>query len=539
MAKTRSKMNGKPKYAIKKSKKKGPNIASNVIRTKSMDVVIGVAPWSIQRMGKMTLENNMGEGEIQRIKDAHQDFMKVIRAKEQCNSTLAQGFAKRIWKDKVDRVRMLAYGIFIIRFCSVGDRDSILNGGYIFFSRRLEYLDLKYWGKKLLFKIVGQLGNPIMIDDVTKERDRHNYPRILVEVMMNRDFQNLLEFEDEFGSNTHVGVKYEWKPTCSHCAESYKGEKVKEQEKPVETMIENTFSMLADSGITNPGITDDVANEQEDRESSNRGKKPFKYFRMWKSHPEYETKLREIWSQQVYGTKMYQVVSKLKALKQVFKEINRKGLSSLQSTTVQASSNLDDIQGKLQLDPPNHDLISADWKLEPNGTRWNEPHQIIKAFVTYYKSLLKSQMEGRKREDVKQALFGIPRNKASGPDGFSSFFFQDNWELLGEDLYYAVTSFLETGPQTLLPNPSKSATYSSNMARNELERIVAAAGFSVKEMHFTYLGVPIYTKKISRKECVVLADKMTARIKIWSSGNLSFVGRVVLINSVLMAIHAY
>ncbi|XP_030497527.2 uncharacterized protein LOC115713182 [Cannabis sativa] len=41
------------------------------------------------------------------------------------------------------------------------------------------------------------------------------------------------------------------------------------------------------------------------------------------------------------------------------------------------------------------------------------------------------------------------------------------------------------------------------------------------------------------KECAVLAEKMTARIKIWSSRNLSLAGRVVLVQSVLMSIHSY
>ncbi|KAF4373759.1 hypothetical protein G4B88_009333 [Cannabis sativa] len=93
---------------------------------------------------------------------------------------ILEGFTKRIWKDKVDKVRMLAYSIFNIRFNSIDDRDSVLNGSYIFFNRRpvimkswdpntnfkkkdvkvipiwiqLEDLDLKYWRQKSLFKIV-------------------------------------------------------------------------------------------------------------------------------------------------------------------------------------------------------------------------------------------------------------------------------------------------------------------------------------------------------------------------------------------------
>uniref|UniRef100_A0A803QEQ8 DUF4283 domain-containing protein n=1 Tax=Cannabis sativa TaxID=3483 RepID=A0A803QEQ8_CANSA len=157
---------------------------------------------------------------------------------------ILEGFAKRIWADMVDRVCLLAYGIFIIRFHSIEDRDKVVNGGYIFFNRRpvimkpwdpntnfrkedvknipiwiqLEDLDLKYWGQKSLFKIVGQMENPIMVDEVTKSRDRLNYPRVLVEVKMDQELPTMLEFEDEHGMNTYVGVKYEWKPIkCTHC----------------------------------------------------------------------------------------------------------------------------------------------------------------------------------------------------------------------------------------------------------------------------------------------------------------------------------
>ncbi|XP_030507193.2 uncharacterized protein LOC115722193 [Cannabis sativa] len=138
---------------------------------------------------------------------------------------------------------MLAYGVFLIQFNTLEIRDQVLNGGYIFFNKRpvimnpwdpntnfrkedvkqvpiwvqLEDLELKYWGQKSLFKIVCQVGNPIMVDSVTKERERLNYPRVLIEVQMNQQLPNMLEFEDEFGSNCLVGIHYEWKPIiCSN-----------------------------------------------------------------------------------------------------------------------------------------------------------------------------------------------------------------------------------------------------------------------------------------------------------------------------------
>uniref|UniRef100_A0A803PTR5 Protein kinase domain-containing protein n=1 Tax=Cannabis sativa TaxID=3483 RepID=A0A803PTR5_CANSA len=64
-------------------------------------------------------------------------------------------------------------------------------------------------------------------------------------------------------------------------------------------------------------------------------------------------------------------------------------------------------------------------------------------------------------------------------------------------------------------------------------------GFSKKDAPLKYLGIPIYAKRISGKECMVLADKMTARIKVWSSRNLSLAGRAILVNFVLISIHSY
>lgn len=48
-------------------------------------------------------------------------------------------------------------------------------------------------------------------------------------------------------------------------------------------------------------------------------------------------------------------------------------------------------------------------------------------------------------KDVKEAMFGIDKNKSSGPDGYGSGFFQDTWSVVGEEAVGAVLEFFENG----------------------------------------------------------------------------------------------
>ncbi|KAM6592908.1 hypothetical protein CsatA_000611 [Cannabis sativa] len=91
----------------------------------------------------------------------------------------------------------------------------------------------------------------------------------------------------------------------------------------------------------------------------------------------------------------------------------------------------------------------------------------------------------------------------------------------------------------LLPNNSKSVIYCAGMPETEIQRVVQISGFTRSSIPFKYLGIPICSKRISQTECNTLVDKMTARIKIWSTRHISFAGRAVLINSVLLTIHTY
>lgn len=54
-----------------------------------------------------------------------------------------------------------------------------------------------------------------------------------------------------------------------------------------------------------------------------------------------------------------------------------------------------------------------------------------------------------------------------------------------------------------------------------------------------YLGVPITASRLTKLECRSLVEKMTARVQLWSTRNISYAGRARLINNVLFGMFAY
>ncbi|XP_062075585.1 uncharacterized protein LOC133779669 [Humulus lupulus] len=251
-------------------------------------------------------------------------------------------------------------------------------------------------------------------------------------------------------------------------------------------------------------------------------KKPFRYFRMWQEAPGYEGKIQTSWNLPVAGTPMFQVVSKLKRLKQVLVSINREGFSDIQQTEFKAGLLLKELQEQLQKDPFNDRLITQEqlareqylychkaylmflaqkakvvWMVNGDenthifhaslkarriqnrimsiktkaGVWVDSPTNIKQAFLDYYQGLLGTAMMHRKTvsrsimklgpvlnaahiqdltidfstQEVKDVIFAIPGLKAPGPDGYSSYFYQDNWNLVGSEVTTAVLSFLNSG----------------------------------------------------------------------------------------------
>uniref|UniRef100_A0A803Q6V5 DUF4283 domain-containing protein n=1 Tax=Cannabis sativa TaxID=3483 RepID=A0A803Q6V5_CANSA len=389
------------------------------------------------------------------------------------------GVARQLLKDKIDKVGFLSFGIFLIRFHDVEDRDSVLNGGYIFFNKRpvimkawdpnvdfkkedvirvpvwvtMDDLELKYCGEKSLLKIIGQVGEPIMVDAVTKERDKLSYPRVLIEVSIHQEFPHTIYFENEYGSN--VPIK-EWvfkketkKPASNIDVGKYKTEafqpiakgwNVKEKEPIKQASTSNSFQALVQIGEGQEDKAIAGESQSEIQEGNTR---------------EGEVPLLLMDKIICWNVRGINNQHKKHTVKQ-FIASQKAGLVGLLETRVKPPK-LGDLYQRMFLD--------ADGKIL-------EDHEgITKAFLEFYQNLLSTRIINRRTvdpklirrgpciteqhvqllttaytlEEVKIVVFSIPAGKAPRLDGYSSSFYQDNWDLVGNDVFEVVTTFLHTG----------------------------------------------------------------------------------------------
>ncbi|KAM3233259.1 hypothetical protein P3L10_018618 [Capsicum annuum] len=91
----------------------------------------------------------------------------------------------------------------------------------------------------------------------------------------------------------------------------------------------------------------------------------------------------------------------------------------------------------------------------------------------------------------------------------------------------------------LCTNCSKSSIFCVNINSQVLENLNELTGYTTGALPLKFLGAPISAKKLSSMDYEDLLDKMTNRIKTLGTRNLSYTGRVQLVNSVLIHIHSY
>ncbi|XP_020262814.1 uncharacterized protein LOC109838800 [Asparagus officinalis] len=90
------------------------------------------------------------------------------------------------------------------------------------------------------------------------------------------------------------------------------------------------------------------------------GKRPFKFFKMWATHPDFLSAVASSWDKIVMGYNMYKFHTKLKNLKPVLKELNKRNFMNISEQVLRAKNDLDEVQKQLSIDPFNAMLISKE-----------------------------------------------------------------------------------------------------------------------------------------------------------------------------------
>jgi len=91
----------------------------------------------------------------------------------------------------------------------------------------------------------------------------------------------------------------------------------------------------------------------------------------------------------------------------------------------------------------------------------------------------------------------------------------------------------------LRANPEKSQIICGGCNSQLQQQCLELTGYNEGCLPMRYLGVLITTSKLSKLECHILEDKITGKMKQWSTRNLSFASRAQLINTVVFAMYHF
>ncbi|XP_021835103.2 uncharacterized protein [Spinacia oleracea] len=212
------------------------------------------------------------------------------------------------------------------------------------------------------------------------------------------------------------------------------------------------------------------------------GKKPFKYFTMWKSSNVFSDIVQQAWNTQFIGTKMFILINKLKRVKLALKELNKVGFTDIQAADLRAYQTMVSAQTAMHNNPSDQSFADAELIAIQE---YKEKHNAYLAFLSqkaklarlkdgdentslfhqsstsdnrtpvnkevvqqgpvcldHHKAILNAPYTA---DEVKKALFSIQGIKAPGPDGFGSYFYKDAWHIVGDEVIAAILDMLQQG----------------------------------------------------------------------------------------------
>ncbi|KAL9673455.1 hypothetical protein QQ045_029713 [Rhodiola kirilowii] len=106
-----------------------------------------------------------------------------------------------------------------------------------------------------------------------------------------------------------------------------------------------------------------------------------------------------------------------------------------------------------------------------------------------------------------------------------------------EAILKVVSKFLECSGLSI--NCQKSNLFLGGMSEAKVAWVEGIIGTKASSLPIRYLGLPLTSRSLSRKDCDILIEKISSRLKCWSNRFLSRAGRRVLVASVLQAMVFY
>ncbi|XP_074300186.1 uncharacterized protein LOC141631410 [Silene latifolia] len=91
------------------------------------------------------------------------------------------------------------------------------------------------------------------------------------------------------------------------------------------------------------------------------GRRSFKYFNMWGMSELFQECVVKVWHRRYAGTKMFQLIKKLKSLKPVLKQLNKSCFSDIENSSTIASTLLEKLQKDLVDKPGDHELMQQEY----------------------------------------------------------------------------------------------------------------------------------------------------------------------------------
>ncbi|XP_074287672.1 uncharacterized protein LOC141612823 [Silene latifolia] len=119
------------------------------------------------------------------------------------------------------------------------------------------------------------------------------------------------------------------------------------------------------------GIFDHTPCVVQTHRNWDRKRRSFKYFNMWSQADEFKSCVLSVWNKHWYGTRMYQLVCKLKDLKRPLKQLKSVNFNDIENNSARARMHLEYIQEQIRGDPFNPDLVQQELEAS-SSVRWME-----------------------------------------------------------------------------------------------------------------------------------------------------------------------